>query len=40
VNGIEKLGWEVEWVKEPGDVAKAEVSSHQDATRSGICADG
>lgn len=25
VNAIEKLGWEVEWVKSPEDVAKAEV---------------
>lgn len=27
VNAIEKLGWEVEWVKTPEDVAKAEVSA-------------
>ncbi len=26
VNAIEKLGWEVEWVKSPEDVEKAEVS--------------
>lgn len=26
VNAIEKLGWDVEWIKSPGDVAKAEVS--------------
>lgn len=25
VNAIEKLGWEVEWVKSPEDVAKADV---------------
>jgi glutamine amidotransferase/cyclase len=26
VNAVEKLGWEVEWIKTPEDVAKAEVS--------------
>ena len=26
VNAIEKLGWEVEWIESPDDVAKAEVS--------------
>lgn len=26
VNAIEKLGWEVDWVRSPDDVAKAEVS--------------
>jgi glutamine amidotransferase/cyclase len=26
VNAIEKLGWTVEWVKKPEDVANAEVS--------------
>lgn len=26
VNAIEKLGWEVEWIESPNDVAKAEVS--------------
>lgn len=26
VNAIEKLGWTVEWVKTPEDVAKADVS--------------
>lgn len=26
VNAIEKLGWEVEWIESPSDVAKAEVS--------------
>ena len=26
VNAIEKLGWEVEWIKSPDEVAKAEVS--------------
>lgn len=26
VNAIEKLGWEVEWINTPQDVAKAEVS--------------
>ena len=26
VNAIEKLGWEVEWIESPKDVAKAEVS--------------
>ena len=26
VNAIDKLGWEVEWIESPGDVAKAEVS--------------
>ena len=26
VNAIEKLGWQVEWIKSPEDVAKAEVS--------------
>jgi imidazoleglycerol phosphate synthase glutamine amidotransferase subunit HisH len=25
VNAIEKLGWTVEWVKTPADVAKADV---------------
>ena len=25
VNAIEKLGWEVEWIKSPEDVHKAEV---------------
>jgi glutamine amidotransferase/cyclase len=25
VNAIEKLGWQVEWVQTPEDVAKAEV---------------
>jgi glutamine amidotransferase/cyclase len=25
VNAIEKLGWQVEWVKTPADVHKAEV---------------
>jgi glutamine amidotransferase/cyclase len=25
VNAIEKLGWQVEWVKTPADVQKAEV---------------
>jgi len=27
VNAIEKLGWTVEWVRSPEDVAKADVSS-------------
>ena len=27
VNAIEKLGWQVEWIKSPEDVAKAEVRS-------------
>jgi imidazoleglycerol phosphate synthase glutamine amidotransferase subunit HisH len=27
VNAIEKLGWTVEWVKSPEDVAKADVCS-------------
>lgn len=27
VNAIEKLGWEVAWVKDPKDVEKAEVCS-------------
>ena len=26
VNAIEKLGWEVQWIKSPDDVATAEVS--------------
>lgn len=26
VNAIEKLGWEVDWIQSPDDVAKAEVS--------------
>ena len=26
VNAIEKLGWQVEWIKSPEDVPKAEVS--------------
>jgi imidazole glycerol-phosphate synthase len=26
VNAIEKLGWEVEWINSPEDVAKADVS--------------
>ena len=30
VNAIEKLGWEVAWVKEPNDVAKAEVSNNEE----------
>lgn len=25
VNAIEKLGWEVQWIQKPEDVAKAEV---------------
>jgi len=25
VNAIEKIGWQVEWIKSPDDVAKAEV---------------
>jgi len=25
VNAIEKVGYEVEWIKEPGDIDKAEV---------------
>lgn len=25
VNAIEKVGWEVEWIKSPDEVAKAEV---------------
>ena len=25
VNAIEKLGWDVEWVRSPEDVAKADV---------------
>lgn len=25
VNAIEKLGWEVEWIKNPKDIEKAEV---------------
>lgn len=25
VNAIEKLGWEVEWIESPADVANAEV---------------
>ena len=25
VNAIEKVGWQVEWIKSPEDVAKAEV---------------
>lgn len=25
VNAIEKLGWDVEWIKTPGDVKNAEV---------------
>lgn len=25
VNAIEKLGWQVEWIQDPKDVAKAEV---------------
>ncbi len=40
VNAIEKLGWEVEWVKEPSDVAKAEVSSNRDTFTLCIYADG
>ena len=26
VNAIEKLGWEVQWIRSPEDVAKADVS--------------
>ena len=26
VNGIEKCGWEVEWIRSPEDVKKADVS--------------
>lgn len=29
VNAIEKLGWTVEWIKSPEDVAKAEVEPHK-----------
>lgn len=29
VNAIEKLGWDVKWVKTPDDVANAEVSRTQ-----------
>ena len=29
VNAIEKLGWQVEWIKSPEDVPKAEVSLYQ-----------
>lgn len=36
VNAIEKLGWEVEWIKEPSDVEKAEVSNNQDVSGS-VC---
>lgn len=25
INAIEKLGWQVEWIKEPKDIEKAEV---------------
>lgn len=28
VNAIEKLGWEVEWIRSPEDVAKADVGMH------------
>ena len=27
VNAIEKLGWQVEWIKSPEDVASADVSA-------------
>jgi imidazoleglycerol phosphate synthase glutamine amidotransferase subunit HisH len=27
VNAIEKLGWTVEWIRSPADVAKADVSN-------------
>jgi glutamine amidotransferase/cyclase len=30
VNAIEKLGWKVEWIQSPSDVAKAEVSDFDD----------
>lgn len=30
VNAIEKLGWTVEWVKTPADVAKADVCLTKD----------
>jgi len=29
VNAIEKLGWQVEWIKSPDDVSKADVSWNQ-----------
>jgi glutamine amidotransferase/cyclase len=29
VNAIEKLGWTVEWVRTPEEVANADVSSHK-----------
>ena len=28
VNAIEKLGWEVEWIRSPEDVPKADVSQN------------
>lgn len=34
VNAIEKLGWEVEWIESPADVAKAEVSQPSHCHRS------
>lgn len=33
VNAIEKLGWEVEWVTSPEDVAKADVSEKIESLR-------
>jgi len=33
VNAIEKLGWQVEWIKSPDDLAKAEVSPHQSSLK-------
>lgn len=29
VNAIEKVGYEVEWIRSPEDVVKADVSRHQ-----------
>ena len=37
VNAIEKLGWEVEWIESPDDVAEAEVSKENCYDR--VCMD-
>jgi imidazole glycerol-phosphate synthase len=39
VNAIEKLGWEVAWIKSPDDVANVEVSQFE-STALRLHADG
>jgi glutamine amidotransferase/cyclase len=33
VNAVEKLGWEVEWIRSPEDVEKADVRMHSQSSR-------